>query len=217
MRDLRTTLLAFAFAATAIAQDLSQTIVGCVDLECPAATDNVNDNCTIADTGSFSSVGLTRVPLGSGDSNGTNSATLAGISWVKAFTVASAGDSRAFISSFYLGSPPSLQPQLNASTGGCAVFMHGASSSITFGGELNGTSQGTCADAMGASCVDALVSRATTLVEGYLRNASVGVTVENTCEKLHSDLEKSNDEACLPVSQGLWSNFTAVGKFGARS
>ncbi|KAI1378583.1 hypothetical protein F4677DRAFT_411307 [Hypoxylon crocopeplum] len=207
MRELRTaiTISALAAAAAVQAQDLNQTIVGCVEVDCPAAADNVNDNCTVADTGSFPFIGLTRVP--------TSNTALAGLSWVKGFSIIDSSEGRNFHSSYYLGTPPALS--LNSSTGGCAVFLHGAEGELHFGGQndTTDTAQGTCASAMGNSCVDALVSRARSLVEGYTRDSN-RPSISDACAQLQSDLEDSMDDACLPISRGSWSNFTGVALTG---
>ncbi|KAK6949299.1 hypothetical protein Daesc_009374 [Daldinia eschscholtzii] len=187
-------------AATVHAQDLRQTIVGCADLECPAdGPGSTSDDCTVADTGSFIYVGLTRVP--------TDNDALSGISWTKGFDVGSSDNKRQFQNTFYLGTPPDLQ--LNNSTGACAVFLHGASKNLAFPGENSEPAQGTCADAMGSSCVDALVSRARNLVNGY-NSGDEKLSVSEVCSRLQEDLEDSNDEACAKISQGHWSNFTST-------
>ncbi|XXH02553.1 hypothetical protein Hte_008930 [Hypoxylon texense] len=202
---MRTTVTITALAAAAAqAQDLNQTIVGCIEVECPAAADNVNDNCAVADTGSFPSIGLTRVPTG-------NSA-LSGLSWVKGFNITDSSSGRAFHSSFYLGTPPGLN--LTDSTGACAVFLHGASGSLSFGqNATSATAQGTCADAMGSSCVDALVSRARTLVEGYAGEDD-RPSISDVCARLQKDLEDGRDDACASISGGDWTNFTGVALTG---
>ncbi|KAF3057233.1 hypothetical protein GL218_06102 [Daldinia childiae] len=207
MGNVRTAFAISALAAAAAqvqAQDLNQTIVGCVDVECPvSSTSNVDDNCTVADTGSFIYVGLTRVP--------TDNDALSGLSWSKGFNVGSSDNKREFQSTFYLGTPPDLQ--LDNSTGACAVFLHGASRNLAFPGDNHETAQGTCADAMGSSCVDALVSRARTLVNGY-NSGSERLSVSEACSRLQSDLEDSKDEACARISEGHWSNFTSAALTG---
>lgn len=202
---MRTIIAVAATAgAAALAQDLNQTIVGCVEVECPASsTDNANDNCTVANTGSFSSIGLTRVP--------TNNSALAGLSWAKGFNITDSSSGRSFHNSFYLGTPPEFE--LNSSTGACAVFLHGVSGALSFGqNETDATAEGTCGDAMGSACVDALVSRARSLVDGY----SGGLSNSDACSRLQKDLEDSMDDACQPVSGGDWTSFVGVGEFGSK-
>ncbi|KAI2614878.1 hypothetical protein GGR54DRAFT_615230 [Hypoxylon sp. NC1633] len=206
MKEIRRAIAISALATAAVvqAQDLNQTIVGCVDVECPpSSADSANDNCTVADTGSFPFIGLTRVP--------TSDTALAGLSWVKGFNITDSGAGRSFHSSYYLGTPPELQ--LNSSTGACAVFLHGASGSLAFGNNSLDTAQGTCGDAMGASCVDALISRAKSLVEGYT-DGNNKPSVSDACARLQKDLEDSMDDACLPISHGSWSNFTSAALTG---
>ncbi|KAI1413249.1 hypothetical protein F5Y13DRAFT_161846 [Hypoxylon sp. FL1857] len=201
------TISAVAVAAAQVqAQDLNQTIVGCVEVDCPASSqDSVNDNCTVADTGSFTYIGLTRQP--------GNDSALAGLSWVKGFNITDSSSGRNFHSSFYLGAPPSLS--LNASTGGCAIFMHGVSGSISFG--QNGTdptSQGTCNDAMGSSCVDALTAAARSHIQDYTSGSGDRPSIADACARLQSDLQSATVDACAPIQKGTWSNFTAVALTG---
>ncbi|XDG08367.1 hypothetical protein ABKA04_007982 [Annulohypoxylon sp. FPYF3050] len=200
--------------AQVLAQDLNRTIVGCVELECPASShDTANDNCTIANTGSFPYVGLTRV----------SSNSSSGLSWVKGVNItdsaspnASSNSSRTFHSSFYLGAPPSFS--LNASTGACAVFMRGAESwDMSFGkNATDEVAEGTCADAMGSSCVLALVARAKSRISEYYSGSSSGGALSNeeACERLRLDLLNGESDACVSVSRGVWSNFTAVALAG---
>ncbi|KAI2630302.1 hypothetical protein GGS26DRAFT_104978 [Hypomontagnella submonticulosa] len=209
MKDMRAAFTIAAFAVAAVqAQDLNQTIVGCVEVECPAAADNVNDNCTVADTGSFPTIGLTRMPTDD------NAKALSGLSWVKGFNFTdSDGQIRHFHNSFYLGAPADLR--LDSATGSCAVFLHGASAGISFGSNvLDELAQGTCADAMGSSCVDALVSRARSLVEGYTKDGSNKPSISDVCSRLQKDLQDSNDDACARISKGSWSNFTSAALTG---
>ncbi|KAI0895943.1 hypothetical protein F4806DRAFT_496845 [Annulohypoxylon nitens] len=206
--------------AQVLAQDLSWTIVGCVEFECPASSyDTANDNCTIADTGSFPYIGLTRA-----SSNASSSSSpLSSLSWVKGVNITdtasrnpSSNSSRTFHSSFYLGAPPSFS--LNASTGACAVFLRGAESwDLSFGGNATDeVAEGTCADAMGSSCVLALVARAKAWISEYYSNSSSGGALSNKepCERLRLDLLDGESEACVSVSKGSWSNFTAVALAG---
>ncbi|KAI1760527.1 hypothetical protein GGR53DRAFT_76888 [Hypoxylon sp. FL1150] len=202
---MRSTLTITALAVAAVqAQDLNQTIVGCVEVECPAAADNVNDNCSIADTGSFPSIGLTRVP--------TSNSALSGLSWVKGFNITDANAQRTFHSSFYLGTPADLN--LSNWTGACAVFLHGVSGSLSFGqNKTAATAEGTCADAMGSSCVDALVLRVRTLVDGYVKEDD-RPSISDTCARLQKDLEDGKDDACAPIDGGDWTDFVGVALTG---
>ncbi|KAI0837186.1 hypothetical protein F5Y06DRAFT_93397 [Hypoxylon sp. FL0890] len=206
------TISAVAVAAAQVhAQDLNQTIVGCVEVECPASSqDTVNDNCTIADTGSFPYIGLTRVAA---PSQQTNDTALSGLSWVKGFNITDSSGGRNFHSSFYLGAPPSLS--LNASTGGCAVFMHGVSSSLAFGqNQTDPEAQGTCADAMGASCVSALTAAARSHISDYYNTNGDKPSAADACARLQSDLQNATVDACAPIQKGSWSNFTSVALTG---
>ncbi|OTB04413.1 hypothetical protein M426DRAFT_320777 [Hypoxylon sp. CI-4A] len=202
------TISALAVAAVQVgAQDSSNTIVGCVELGCPSSNqDTVNDNCTIADTGSFPLVGATQVP--------STEQSLSGLSWVKGFNLSDSHGNYTFHNSFYLGASPDLK--LNASTGGCAVFLNGPSSSLTFGtNDTNDdTSQGTCNDAMGSSCVDAIVKRAQAQITDYYGTSGQKPSNSEACAMLQKDLQSSVESECERIAQGVWSDFTGVALTG---
>ncbi|KAI1122809.1 hypothetical protein F5Y10DRAFT_253289 [Nemania abortiva] len=195
--------LTLASLACVRSQDLNSTIVGCVEVGCPASTaDTANDNCTVVDD-SFTYVGLTRVP--------TTQESLQGLSWTKGFDIIdSPQNNRSFQSSFFLGTPPDLN--LN-NTGACSVFLHGVSTSLSFGndGTNNETSQGTCADAMGSACVNALLDRARTLFQGSETNSTSNADL---CSALQDNLDKNMDDACQRVSQGSWTNLSSTALTG---
>ncbi|KAJ8130630.1 hypothetical protein O1611_g2999 [Lasiodiplodia mahajangana] len=184
-------------------QDLNSTIVGCVEIGCPGSTaDTVNDNCTVVDD-SFTYIGLTSVP--------TTQQSLKGLTWTKGFEIIdSADNNRTFQSSFFLGAPPDFS--LNH-TGGCSVFLHGVSTSLSFGndGTANETSEGTCADAMGSACVTALVDRARTL---FQRSTTNNTSDADLCSALQDDLDKNMDDACRRVSRGSWTDLSSTALTG---
>lgn len=193
--------LILALLACVRSQDLNSTIVGCVDLDCPASTaDTANDNCTVADK-SFTYVGLTRIP--------TTQESLQGLSWTKGFNIIDLpNNNRTFQNSFYLGTPPDLKL---SSTGACSVFFHGVSTSLSFGGDngKNETSQGTCADAMGSDCVNALLNRAKTFIKESENN---NTSDTDLCSALQDHLHNNMDTPCLRISGGSWTNLSSTGK-----
>ncbi|RYP63363.1 hypothetical protein DL769_006978 [Monosporascus sp. CRB-8-3] len=195
----RNQALAIVLAAVTVhAQDSEKTIYGCVDVGCPASTqDSANDNCTVAGR-SFPYVGITRIPTGG--------EALTGLTWSKGFNITDNGE-RMFGSSYYLGSPPDLDL---SNTGACAIFFHGVSGSISFETDPpnDETTQGTCSDAMGAACVDALTARARNLDIGD------GTSAEEVCARLRDDLEENMDDACARIAGGSWSNLTTVALTG---
>ncbi len=193
--------LATVLATLAVsAQDSNnQTIVGCAAIGCPASTqDTANDNCTVAGR-SFPYVGITSIP--------SASEALSGLAWSKGFNITDSQDQggRTFGSSFYLDTPADLDL---GNTGACAIFFHGASPFLTFDRDAptDETTQGTCGDAMGSACVDALTKRARDLDVGDATSPG------EACDKLREDFEKNMDDACLQISKGSWSNLTSVGK-----
>ncbi|RYP08224.1 hypothetical protein DL764_002039 [Monosporascus ibericus] len=177
---------------------LVRTIYGCVDVGCPPSTQgSANDNCTLAGR-SFPYVGITRIPTGS--------EALAGLTWSKGFNITDSRE-RMFGSSYYLGSPPGLDL---SNTGACAIFFHGVSRSISFETDppTDETTQGTCNDAMGSACVDALTARARNLDIGD------GASSEEVCARLRDDLEENMDDACARITGGSWRNLTTVALTG---
>ncbi|KAI0873664.1 hypothetical protein GGS24DRAFT_517374 [Hypoxylon argillaceum] len=188
--------LMLASLASVRSQDLNSTIVGCVEVGCPASTvSKTDDNCTVAG-GSYSYVGLARVP--------TTQENLKGLSWTKG---SGAALNQSFQTSFFLGTPPNLNL---SNTGACSVFLHGVSKTLLFGGDSE-TSQGTCADAMGSACVDALLDRARSVFKGSNTNSTSSADL---CSALQDDLEKNMDNACQSKSQGSWTNLTSTALTG---
>jgi hypothetical protein len=195
-----TTSLVLASVAAVHSQDFNSTIVGCVGLDCPpSSADAANDNCTVA-SDSFTLVGLTRIP--------TTQEPLKGVSWTNAFKIFDdQNGNRTFQSSFYLGTPPDLKL---SSTGACSVFLHGVSTSLSFGGAdgKNETAQGPCSDAMGSSCVNALLDRARALFK-----AQESETDRNDlCALLQDDMDKNMDDACKGITGGSWGKLSSKGK-----
>ncbi|KAI1335272.1 hypothetical protein F5Y15DRAFT_255335 [Xylariaceae sp. FL0016] len=189
-----TAFAAVAAAGIVQAQDLNQTIVGCIGVGCPS-TDGINDNCTIVDA-SYPEIGLTRIA--------TSNGKLGGLSWVEGWNATDSSDGRVFHSSFYLATPSGLDL---GDTGACSVFFNDAT---TFPGN-NDTSQGTCDDAMPSACVDALVQRAQKLATGFGDNAPSSA---DACAQLRKDLEDNLDDACKTVTLGSWKNLTSVALTG---
>ncbi|KAI0392433.1 hypothetical protein F5Y17DRAFT_359088 [Xylariaceae sp. FL0594] len=193
--------LAAAAATCVCAQDLNQTIVGCIEVGCPpSSTDTVNDDCRVADS-SFPSVGLTRIPTKNKDLDGK-------LSWTKGFNVTDRGAAggQEFHSSFYFGTAPDLDL---SGTGACAVFLHGVEPSLSFDKVDKNleSAQGTCADAMGNDCVTALIDRAKKLVDGFGSNPP---SSEEACARLQDDLDKNMDHACLSLTKGSWTDLTTA-------
>ncbi|KAI0015967.1 hypothetical protein F4780DRAFT_761497 [Xylariomycetidae sp. FL0641] len=207
-RTIAMSALAAAFGAAHAQESLSQTIVGCAEVGCPADQDGVNDNCTIAGS-SYPNVGLTRI--GAGD------AALAGLSWLEGFnstTPDDGGDDRTLHRSYYLATPPDVS--LDDGTGACAVFLHGIAPGLSFvnapkysqadNETVLAETEGTCADAMGDSCVQALLDRAKKVAEGLGEKASSA----EACQQLQSELEDNFDDECLPLGASSWRNLTAT-------
>lgn len=193
-------LVVFLATITAQAQEGNRSIVGCIEVGCPPATRITWDNCTVVDR-SFPNIGVTRISA--------TSEALAELSWSKGFNV---DDGRLFHSSYYLGTPPALDL---SNTGACALFFHGVSEDLSFGGISDELADGTCSQAMGSACVDALTARARKFdfIDDDDDDDDDRVSPQERCEKLREDFEKNMDDACRQVSTGFWKNLTAVGKW----
>ncbi|KAI0456196.1 hypothetical protein F5B21DRAFT_513529 [Xylaria acuta] len=187
--------LILASLACVQSQDLKNTIVGCIEMECPAGTSNSNDNYTVAGN-SFIYVGLTRVP--------NTQESLEGLSWIKGFSIISSPGNRMLLSSFF----PSSSPDLNLDkTGACAVFLHDISTSLSLSEGKSDFSEGTCSDAMGADCVNALLDWTKTVVE---RSKNSSVSNVDLCFALQDDLRENIHDACLHVTRRPCTNLTST-------
>ncbi|KAI5864851.1 hypothetical protein GGS23DRAFT_619541 [Durotheca rogersii] len=212
MRDLSKAVAAavvLASASAAQAQDLRQTIVGCADLECPAANTQVatTDNCTVADVGSYPLIGLTRVP--------TSASALQGLSWTQGFSIADDDAGRHFRRAYFLGEPPELDVAGSTDTGGCAILVHGLSEGLAFGPDgPSEAGQGTCADALGAECVSAILDRARAVAAGFTGDGRPADTFTG-CARIRRDLANNTIDACLPAVRGLLTDMDAVALTGS--
>ncbi|KAI1089876.1 hypothetical protein F5B19DRAFT_353558 [Rostrohypoxylon terebratum] len=156
-KQLITALLVLAAASTTsttaqvLAQDLNKTVVGCVELECPARShDTANDNSAIANTGSFPYVRRAYARV--------LQRVLFLIPSIQSVLGQTRQHHRRHIShsSFYQATPPTSF--LNASTGTSAE--RNRRTCAFSGNATDEVAEGTCGSAVGSSCVIALVSRA---------------------------------------------------------
>ena len=138
---------------------------------------------------------------------------------------------------FYLGSPPSLQLHSQSAFGGCALFFKDAANDLSFLSTGSVTTplsrrknlsrslsvensaglptsasglrgNGTCADALGTPCVNALLSQASTLMS--MSNAT-GPFDDNFCQRFANALQNSAPKNCSAASpSGVWG--TIMGK-----
>ncbi|KAI0418224.1 hypothetical protein F5X98DRAFT_374019 [Xylaria grammica] len=204
MKLSRATLI-LASLARVRGQDLNSTIVGCIEVGCPASSAiPTSDDCAVADE-SFDAVGLVRVP--------TTQKTLNGLSWTKGVNIAELPGNKTSRSVFYLGTPLDLNLK---DSGACSVFLHGLSPTLSFGGE-NGnqeTANGQCADAMGSDCVNALLDRARAFVKGSDNNSISGADL---CSALQDNLSKNITGACPHLSDRPWTKMSSTALTGSHS
>ncbi|KAH8602513.1 hypothetical protein B0O99DRAFT_302 [Bisporella sp. PMI_857] len=185
MRSFHQAIAAAAVAhiSSACAQDLSSTIVGCLDVNCPQEPNNTTENNCIISDKIFENIGLARIPV-------VASSNLTGFSWLEGASEdgGKEGDNlRTFHKSFYLGTPP--DKDLNG-TGACALFFEKVQNLRAFDGIPDYTvSQGTCQNALGDQCVNALTKRARELDLSGLRSAEA-------CTKLQATFQENMDDAC---------------------
>jgi hypothetical protein len=170
-------------------QNLSSTIVGCVDVDCPVQ--DTTAECTVVDK-TFGVVGLAQIPV--------TSSNLTGISWTEGVQI-KGSDSRTFEKSFYFGAPPKLNL---SGTGACAVFFNHIPKQLAFQGEVE-TAHGTCQDVMGSGCVNALIQRATSL-------DVIGLGISDACSKLQSSFQDNLDTACTNIAGSKWTALTVKRK-----
>ena len=143
----------------------------------------------------YTVIGVAQIPTDAGSG-------LPNFSWTEGVSVIDTKPNRTFHKSFYFGAPPTTNL---GGTGACAVFLTGVSQSVRFAGNDVARTRGTCEEALGADCVQALTSRAEALdVRG------LGST--EACEKLRQDLEGSPiDPVCAKAANtvGKWSGVVA--------
>lgn len=166
----------------------SSTILSCADVLCPLANDSTTSaQCTLLDT-SYTAVGVASVP------------SRPDLAWVQAVTAHDARDldgdgnpnpnpdnpmKRTFIKDFFLASEPGAG---GGGGGACALFFRNVTKDADWPAvPSHTTSQGTCADAIGEACVEAMVKRA--------RAVDVaGLEVEEACEKVKREFERAGGE-----------------------
>ena len=123
-------------------------------------------------------------------------------------------DDRVITSSYYLSTPPDFDlarpitgNRTTGRTGVCAIFFHGVSAGLSFGGDGGDEpAEGTCGDALGAECVAALENRA------WNFDLDSRASPQEQCDALRENLADNVDEACRDVSGDSWEGLRAFGK-----
>lgn len=176
MSFLRTCITLALLALQLLAQ--GQEILGCADLNCPPLDQTTTFvNCTIADK-SFGAIGVASIPI--------NNHQLPRLTWTEGVNIHDRDGQRTFDKSFYLGTPPHID---FTGIGACAVFFNTVNATFK-SGPRNDVSTGTCQDALGLNCVDAIIQRA--------NNVNVtGLSSSAACTKLQAAFTNNTvDTAC---------------------
>lgn len=140
-----TAYFALALFAIQLLLTQGQEIIGCADLNClPLDQATTLFNCTVASK-SFGAVGVARIP--------TNTPYLPKMTWTEGAAIYDRDTQPIFDKSFYLGAPPHTNL---TGTGACAVFFNNANATFK-SGPREDVSTGTCQDALGPDCVNALL------------------------------------------------------------
>lgn len=171
----------------------SAQLLSCLDVHCPysyglADCHIDNTTCTEIGVASFSS------------SLSPNALTWT-VGWApKVFTQST--DQRRY----YLGTPQGLNLNARTDITGCAFFFTGVQAGLSFV-KPNGTSvdlgaeSGTCADALGSTCVFDLMGQARDLA----------VSPDFQCTNMAQELQSSPPQSC--TKPGTWGNITAKSEF----
>jgi len=189
------TLIIFASAVLVTVPQAAAKILSCADVGCPITSGTTSATCTVADR-TFNAVGVASL-----DSTVDG---LKGLSWVKGVGAENINSTeRAFDQSFYLGTPDDFDFD---GTGACALFFTQVSDRVKFGDGDPRSTEGTCKDAMGDSCISALVDRAKKV-------DLKGLSGKAACDKLQKDFSDNLDSACTAIAQGSrWTGIKAKGK-----
>lgn len=111
---------------------------------------------------------------------------------------------------YYLGTPRGLNLNTRTDILGCALFFTGIEAGLSFVQpdgtyEYGGTASGTCADALGSSCVSDLSNQAKALIVDSDDPGNL------QCTDIAETLQLSPPASCTKA--GTWGNITAESKF----
>lgn len=185
-----------ALLATSIISLLSVTsaadiLVSCDKVPCPRNEYN-GDHCIVGNTTSTSiGVASFAVPSSISSSPFTWAIGIQRVDTpeVKSDTTYSSSLER----NYFLGTPQGTDLSKSAPNGACAIFFEGMSEFAQFSGSNSEISIGTCADAITADCVTALLQLAQS--EATKLGGS-----KDKCEALRTALGSAPPEACSPFS-----------------
>lgn len=192
-----------------LAIDLGAPIVGCSEVDCPTSGTSTAAECKVADR-TLSLIGLAsfNAPVAADD-----------FTWTEGIQAYDTPDpqtnlDRTYEKNFYLGTPQGFDLIENATTSGyevCALFFTKVAESVTFDGDKDETTVGTCSDALTSACVDAILKQATDAARSNLSGSE-------SCSKLLSDFADNLVPECSRIATGdKWDGLQVQGWFESRS
>ncbi|KAK7409437.1 hypothetical protein QQX98_008398 [Neonectria punicea] len=167
-RALAASLLISILASRGLAKNLTKTIVGCDEVQCPV--EDGEPHCRVEDN-IFNNIGLTRIP------NVPDS--LEDFSIVKGVNISGPNDDT-YRNVYYLGTPHNVSLD---EVYGCAVFFHDPP-----GRKFPENGTGACSDVIDQSCIDAIQDLAIEAVTYRY--------VDGICKVLQQELEEASLSAC---------------------
>jgi hypothetical protein len=194
--DMTRKMLSEVLLLSAMLQQTSAQLLSCSEIDCPLSYGSAR--CTIDNTT------LTQL----GVANFSSSLSTDPLTWTigyapEAFT--NTTDERIY----YLSTPRGFDLDTRADVTGCAMFFIGAEGGLSFlkpdGTDQDyGASDGTCADALGSTCVADLTNQGRNL-------ASNSIALGNfQCSDIALAIQTSPPESCTKA--GTWGNITAMGE-----
>ncbi|RMJ06961.1 hypothetical protein CDV36_013435 [Fusarium kuroshium] len=162
-------LLIFFLASQTLAQNLTDTIVGCDAVQCPVVNDE--NQCKVGND-TFLDIGLTRIP--------DLPDSLTDFSIVKGVNISlTSRDEELFTSVYYLGTPQNVSlDQVH----GCAVFFEPSAKKFAE------NTTGTCSDIIDPECIAG--------IQEVAMNALTYKYIDGICSDVQKELEDSNITAC---------------------
>lgn len=194
--------------ASVLAIDLGAPIVGCSEVDCPTSINTTSAECRVVDR-TTTLIGLANFDSSVADDDFT---------WTQGIQVYDDVDSKAdfdrvYEKNFYLGTPKGFDLVKDAASSNydaCALFFTKVTNLVTFNGENNDTSVGTCNDALNSDCVNALLKQATD-VAGSASSAS---STSELCKALLSDFTNNLASQCPRFATGdKWQGLEVKGMF----
>lgn len=194
--DMTRKILSEILLLSALLQQTSAQLLSCSEIDCPRSYDSAR--CTIDNTT------LTQI----GVANFSWSLSPDPLTWTVGYApelFTNTAEDRIY----YLSTPRGLDLDTRADVTGCAMFFIGAEGGLSFL-KPDGTYQdycasgGTCADALGSTCMADLTSQGRDLASSVIASGNF------QCSDIALQLESSPPESCTKA--GTRGNITAMSK-----